>query len=384
MQLNSMKTKPRLGFIGAGGYARIHLKYFSALADAGRCHITAVADPTPGVFSPLLEQIPGLQTFEHFETMLAQAELDGLVICTPIHLHEAMTLAGLKRGLPLLLEKPPVPTLSQINRLLEADGANQVMVGFQHVYSRGMREAEAAVASGSLGPLQSIRTAGIWPRDDSYYQRARWAGRLELNGQPILDGPCTNAFSHFVNNLCRLAGAGPAGPQELRAELWRARRDISASDTACAAGRMANGINFAFAFTHASSDPMDVRLCLQGENGKFTLYKDGTRFCGPDGIEQESDTGHSHLAESFLRHIDGDLEANLTPLESNLPYVTLTENMLKAARGVRPVHTSRVVFRQGAALIRGIGAAISDVYDHGKLFAGQDFRLEEAETLRHT
>ncbi|GAT35190.1 hypothetical protein TSACC_3254 [Terrimicrobium sacchariphilum] len=39
------------------------------------------------------------------------------------------------------------------------------------------------------------------------HHRADWAGQFKWLGRALLDGPCTNAFSHYINLALHLCGA---------------------------------------------------------------------------------------------------------------------------------------------------------------------------------
>ena len=149
-----------------------------------------------------------------------------------------MAMACIKRGIYVILEKLPVPLLSQFESLIAADVDRRVRVGFQMIGSQCIRSLKEILADHRLGELMEIRAGACWPRLDDYYSRADWAGRMTVAGRAVFDGPATNALAHLVHNVMFLGGDGFsdfAMPVEVEAELYRAR-PIKSYDTACLRG----------------------------------------------------------------------------------------------------------------------------------------------------
>jgi predicted dehydrogenase len=271
-----------------GGYGRVHVEGFLALQERGLVQITALADPSPAILKALGEipALDGARRFLDYRELLAAGNLDAVVISAPISHHEEITLAALERDLYILLEKPPVPLLSQLERLSQADVHGRVMVGFQHVYSNLVQNLKQDLVRGRIGQLQSVAAHGLWPRSTSYYERSFWAGQLAWRGRPVLDGPCTNGMAHFVNLALYLAGEHQgtfASPGQLAGELYRARPELATYDTGCLSGNFDNGVRCFFGFSHASDQHMLVQLRLTGTDGSVLLTDDCETLRYDDG-----------------------------------------------------------------------------------------------------
>jgi len=332
----------RLGFIGAGGYGRVQIDGFVKLQAEGLVKITAIADSSSAILGALGE-LPELKTaryFQDYRDLLAFEELDAVVICAPIPLHDEMALAALDRDLFILLEKPPLPLLSQLERLITADTNDRVMVAFQHIYSGLIRKLKQDLVAGCIGRITSISAHGLWPRHTGYYERAAWAGLLEWDGKVVLDGPCTNGFAHFVNIVLYLAGDEAdafAMPVQVSGEAYRARPGLQTYDTGCLSGSLDNDVRFFIGFSHTAAEASPVKVQLQGAEGKLSLLEDCLTLQSEDGRGIRGDDGRDNLRRAFTAFASGDASQNKTPLCAMRPYVMATNLMLCSSGGIHQI-----------------------------------------------
>ncbi len=265
-----------LALIGAGGFGLNHLAALHRLEAAGVVCLRAVADPALASLAPQVDGLLGGHTrrFACYHEMLASvAGLEGVIVCTPIHLHKEMSRELLRLGLHVYLEKPPVLLLEELRELIARDPHERVAVGFLGVIPEVVQAVAEALRQQRLGELRQICIGGIWPRPSWYYKRTAWAGRLLHCDKVVFDGPATNAMSHYVHLASYLAGAREGGHATfswLEAELYRAR-PIEGYDVSCLRGCFENGVGFSMALSHAASQRMEVAIRLEGTHGSTTL-----------------------------------------------------------------------------------------------------------------
>ena len=163
-----------------------------------------------------------------------------MVLGTPIPLHAQMIDEAFAAGASVLVEKPPVVTVQDLDRLLARQGSGDsggplCQVGFQNARAPVVRALARLARDGALGEVEHVGLVGRWSRADSYYTRTDWAGRLVHHGRYVLDGTLTNPFAHGLMNALIVAGDhddAPATPTTVRAELYRCRDSIDGDDTA--------------------------------------------------------------------------------------------------------------------------------------------------------
>jgi len=147
-----MENKVRIGFIGAGGIANAHYQRYKNIPDV---EIVAASD----VDSAALERAQkewGLskdQVFQDYNEMLSSVELDGVSVCTPHRIHAPASIAALKAGVNVLVEKPMASTGDEAYAMYKAslESGKVLMVGFQSRYNPGLQAAKRFVDSGFLG-----------------------------------------------------------------------------------------------------------------------------------------------------------------------------------------------------------------------------------------
>jgi predicted dehydrogenase len=369
--------------IGVGGIGAYHLASIRKLEEQGLARLVGVADPTAERFPDLKREFEsrGVRWHLDYRDMLrGESDLDAVTIATPIPFHGEMTLACLKRGVFVNLEKPPVPLVQQLDALIEADAAHRVTVGFQMILSRCVQRMKQLIVEGAIGEIRSIRVGGCWPRLDPYYRRASWAGKLALNGQPVFDGPATNAFAHLIHNIMFLASPAAADfavPIEVQGELYRAR-PIESYDVACLRGTFASGVDFCLAVTHATKEGMPFKLEAQGTRGWLRLSDDGANLEAssgeflrtPETTQQLLDVCYDRFSEVMR----SDDQRTYTTLKDTLGYVRATNGLLLSSGGIHDIGAEWVDQYQDDAGevgfdVRGLRAAVEQAFTEGRLFS---------------
>ena len=376
-----MNEPVRIGLVGAGGYAVRHREALAIHEEQGRARLVAAADPgfagNDALGAPFIAR--GVRCHLSDEAMFAaERELDAVIIATPIPLHFAMVKRALARRLKILLEKPPVPLLSQLDELLALPGANGVAVGFQHICSPPVRRVRELIESGALGEVREIRAAACWPRLDDYYNRARWAGRLVLGEEPVLDGPATNALAHVVHNAMRFAaqpGERFAVPVAVQGEFYRAR-PIEASDTAALRARFVNGTVFTAAFTHATRRASPFRIRVTGSDGTAEIGDDGTSLAVNGEVVLLDSAGPPPivaLQRDFLDFCVGRIPRPATSLADTRGFLTLTNGALEAAGSIRTIGEGFAARYESGGCgvwdVAGLADLVARTFETGELFS---------------
>jgi predicted dehydrogenase len=155
-----MKTKLRLGVIGAGSVVREiyqHLYFRSEFSPM--LEICAVANPgkeNRNWFGDLAK-LPENRRFADYREMLEKVELDAVQINTPDHLHCEPTLAAFAAGLDVVLPKPTATTVKDTHAIIQAVKKSGRFLGvdFHKREDPRIKEAEARFQSGRYGMLQT-------------------------------------------------------------------------------------------------------------------------------------------------------------------------------------------------------------------------------------
>lgn len=110
----------RIGIIGAGAHGERYVRH--GLADVPGLTVTAVCRRDRAAGEALAAR-HGVRYLPEAAALLAEPDVDGVVVCTPPSSHAALAAMVLAAGKPLLLEKPMTGTLAEARRLATLDAA---------------------------------------------------------------------------------------------------------------------------------------------------------------------------------------------------------------------------------------------------------------------
>jgi predicted dehydrogenase len=112
-----------------------------------------------------------LETTSHFEDLLNDDDIEGIVVATPVGTHYAMAKRALEAGKSVLVEKPLATSNEEANDLVKTAREKNLilMVGHTFEYSAPVLKMHDLIASGELGDvfyISSVRAnLGLFQRD---------------------------------------------------------------------------------------------------------------------------------------------------------------------------------------------------------------------------
>jgi len=144
----------RIGLVGVGRIGGFHAATLKGLDSVEQ---VVVADADPGRAQAVGKELD-LEVASDVEAVF-RAGLDGVAICAPTSAHAELIGRAQDAGLTTFCEKPLACDLAGSIRVAErvANGSVPVQIGFQRRFDAGYRAARAAVTSGSLGWIHTIR-----------------------------------------------------------------------------------------------------------------------------------------------------------------------------------------------------------------------------------
>src|SRR5437588_8060490 len=152
----------RIGLIGAGGNMRLrHIPGLRALPDV---EIAAVCNRRPESTGAVAQEFGIPRTFEHWQDLVADPDVDAVVIGTWPYLHCPITLAALAAGKHVLTEARLSMNADEAHRMLTAaqthpDRVTQVVPSpFGLKGDTVMREL---IAGGYLGELREVHVFSL-------------------------------------------------------------------------------------------------------------------------------------------------------------------------------------------------------------------------------
>ena len=272
-----------LDLVGIGGYGNTYVNMVLDGWERRTFDLVAAIDPNPAACRRLDElKARRIALHPSLESFYESRRADLVVLSTPIALHAPQTALACARGSHVLCEKPLCATLEDATAMRDARDrfGRHVAIGYQWSFSPAVQQLKADVLSGVFGRARRLRTIVLWPRDEAYYGRNRWAGaKRDAHGTYVWDSPVNNACAHYLHNMLYVIGPRidrSAEPASVVAELYRAH-PIENYDTGALRITTADGVELLFVVSHATAGRVDPTFSYEFERG--TVEFAGT----PDG-----------------------------------------------------------------------------------------------------
>ncbi len=155
----------KVGFLGLGWPGEQHAKAVATLPGASvyaACDLSAERRET---FAP---QFSPAKVYARYDDMLADPEVDAVVISLPNFLHGSATMSALQAGKHVLCEKPPTMNVTEIEAIRAEAKARRLIYAFsrQSRFNNRMLAARRIVEEGYLGHVyfaraERVRSRGI-------------------------------------------------------------------------------------------------------------------------------------------------------------------------------------------------------------------------------
>jgi predicted dehydrogenase len=378
-----MSSKINVALAGTGGYAAAYLDVMlDAMPAREDVRFVAAVDPFPERCARTADMDAlSIPLFPSLERLFQHMRVDLLMISTPIHLHSPQTCFALERGASVLCEKPLAGTLTDAQRMLEAQkrASGFVAIGFQWSFSQAVQSLKRDILAGELGRPIKLKSICCAPRPRSYFTRSDWAGKIRTaGGDGVLDSPVNNATSHFLHNMLYLLGdsrESSASPASVQAELYRANT-IENYDTAVVRCITSQDAEILFYTTHAVSDRVGPVAHYEFEKavvdydslagGKFiATFRDGrVKNYGSPNVDRHEKIGQCIDAVKSGRHVACGIEAAMSHT------LCVVASQMSARRIIDfPLELTRALPLDGQVMnaVDGLYDAMSDCYAGGIL-----------------
>ena len=165
----SANDKIHIGWIGVGtrGYAGLDWLHTAAPNDV---QITAICDTYDGYIARAQDRLQTIwgskaKAYKDYRELLADKSIDAVYIMTPEHLHHDMTIAALKAGKNVYVEKPLAHTIEEGFDIVRAweQSKKIVQVGTQNRSSSLYKKAQELIKQGMVGDVHFVRA--FWYRN---------------------------------------------------------------------------------------------------------------------------------------------------------------------------------------------------------------------------
>jgi predicted dehydrogenase len=275
-------VKPiRLGVIGLG---LIWIREHRPSLETLRSHFEAIA------FCDVSEQrraeteaaFPGRPVVDDYRQILGMAEVDAVLVLTPIAFNAPTALAALEAGKDVIMEKPIARSVAEGERLIDAArrAGRRLFVLEQLGYRRADALLAEVIAAGEIGE------AVLWERI-FHFEADTAQGPMSYASTPwrkSADFPLGTLFDggiHLIASLC--ATFGP--PQSVYAKGKKLRPDYGEYDQVSMLFQYANGMTGMLSHSTALP-PMQNHFRVHGSEGIITV-ESGRMIVERTGAEKQ-------------------------------------------------------------------------------------------------
>jgi predicted dehydrogenase len=154
-----VRATTRVGLVGLN--ARVERVVMPGLAASRRATVAAVCSRDGAKAERFASAHPGCRAFDDYRRMLAEGELDAVLVLTPPALHAEMSIAAIEAGLAVGCEKPLASSLAEARAMVaaaERRGA-RTAVNFTYRSTTAHRLIAGQLTESGIGRLHSLALA---------------------------------------------------------------------------------------------------------------------------------------------------------------------------------------------------------------------------------
>ncbi|MEU0500372.1 Gfo/Idh/MocA family oxidoreductase [Nocardia sp. NPDC005998] len=304
--------------IGLAGTGRIGTSHAETLKHLPGVDTVIVADADAERARAAAGKL-GVEVVADIDALFA-SPLDGLVIATATDSHPELITRAVDAGIPVFCEKPVAAdirgTLEVITHI--ENSTVPVQIGFQRRFDAGYRAARAAIASGALGWLHTLRATTLDPAPPPAEYIPRSGGLFRDCGVHDFDIIRWVTGREVVEVYATGANRG---------ETFFA--DAGDVDTAAVLLRLDDGTLATVSLSRYNGAGYDVRLEALGSRGNAIVGLDDrapltsvepdytpSTFPAYPGFMERFRRAYTDELAAFLSVIKGDLENPCTPADA--------------------------------------------------------------------
>lgn len=259
----------RVGVIGCGNFVRNHVRAVNDHVPEFR--IVALADRDRRKAVQLRKELlprRRVEIHEDHRKMLAEADLQAVIISTPHTLHYIHARDALAAGCNVLIEKPMVTSSTNARRLVrKAERAGlDLQVAIQGTYTDTFAYARKLLTDGTMGDLQLA--TGIMAQGWLAGTAGTWRQNPKLSG----GGQLYDSTAHVLSAMVFLVDS-----PVVRAHCWIRNKGASVDINAVATMEFANGC-MATITSGGNCPTFYSHLILQGDNAFLEISPHGGSF----------------------------------------------------------------------------------------------------------
>ena len=266
-------TNVKIGIVGIGNMGSAHAKNLFD-GKVKNAELATVCDVKQSRLDWAKESFgDSIKTYDSFDKIVADSDLDALLIATPHYDHPIMGKKTLEADKHVLVEKPIGVYTKAVRELNEAAAKSDKV--FTVMYNQRSnpvyQKVKDMIESGELGDIRRVNwVITDWFRTQYYFNSGGWRATWEGEGGGVLLNQCPHNID-LVQWMCGM-------PKRVRAFCkYGQYHDIEVEDDVTAYFEYENGATGVF-ITSTGEAPGTNRLEISADKGKLVVERSGITF----------------------------------------------------------------------------------------------------------
>lgn len=349
-----MATTLRIGLIGAGGNTR--LRHIPGLRAITGVEIVAVCNRRPESTAAAAKEFGIPRTFDNWQAVVADPDIDAIVIGTWPYLHCPITLAALEAGKHVLTEARMSMNAAEAHRMLAAARRHPKMVAQIVPSPFGLKGNDVLVEllkSGYLGELREVQATGMNAALADTGAPLSWRQDVTLSGFNMTTlGIVHETLLRWAPPPVRVIAQVHAFiPRRIDPESG-VLRPVGTPDSVQVLAILENGARAIYQFSGVSPFGQNMGIWLYGSDGvlHYDLMTDRIRGASKrrgaspgraDALEEipipSEKAGGWRVEADFIDSIREGKPVTFTDFDTGVNYMEFTEAVARSARLGQPV-----------------------------------------------
>lgn len=290
--------KYRIGIIGMG---RMGVTHSCILKTDPRVEVTCLAD-TSRLVRNVFQKHLGIRPYKSFHELLNAETPDAVIVCTPPHLHRAVTEEALEAGSHAFVEKPFTASERDAAALVDGFGATKLVnqVGYVNRFNDVFRAARRMIKGGVIGDVKECHSTMLSGTVIRPVKAAGWRAGRSTGGGAIFE-----MASHAIDLMHFLVGAFDRVKNVKKRSIFSAQVE-DAVDADLASERGVAG-SITINWSDLESRKPTNRIDVIGSRGEITANQHGMRIRVEDAVPE-------------FKLVPGWNDLEIPQLSSNVPF----------------------------------------------------------------
>ena len=271
------RGKIRVGIIGTGRIADfVHVP--SLRLCPTECDVLAVASRVEGKAKAFADRWGVPRVYPDYESLLADQDVDAVVICPPSDLTYRVAKAAIATGKHILCEKPLGLNVSEARDLqVSAEHSDKIhMVAFTFRFVPALRFLKRLVSEGHFGQIRQWRLSCFTDLMLDPAKPAAWRNQRVHAGAGVLadiGSHCIDFARHLLGDFSAVSGVGRAYVRERPHPSGRDMVPVDAED----------GCAFLVEFANGAIGSFDINRAVAGRGGTGRMAYQSIEVHGTGG-----------------------------------------------------------------------------------------------------